>query len=168
MRNFTIAIVLAACLAGCGPKAPSQSASSAAPAAPAPVEKPMSDAERALRAQAGTYYFDFAKNPDFKRFTPSALGIAPKAAKRFERAIATATPAVIVSAGGVDALVLSGCVQHNCADTIGVLAIELSAGETFVGLKDETGTVILKPSPRLQKLLEDTSPSHEWTNPKRG
>jgi hypothetical protein len=67
----------------------------------------------------------------------------------------------------VEALVFAGCVAHECGDTAGVLAIELSSGATFAGVRDEGGQTALKTNVRLQKLLEDTSPSHDWSNPLR-
>jgi hypothetical protein len=122
---------------------------------------------RALRAQAGAYYFDFYKAPAFQRFAPSRLGLPAAAAKRFELTMAVASPGLVVSAGGTQALVFSGCVAHDCASTAAVLAIDLSSGETFVGVSDEGGDSVLKPNPGLQKLLEVASPTHVWKDPPR-
>ena len=167
MRGVVLAAALVSALAACGPKGPPKMERTV-PAAPAVVPRPMSDAEKALRAQVGVYYFDFEKDPAFKRYTPAGLEFPAASAKRFNRAMNVASPAVMAIEGNVDVLVFAGCVPHNCGDTAGVLAIDVVTGDVFAGLKDEQGELIIKQAPALQKVLEETSPTRAWTNPLRG
>jgi len=168
MRTLVLTSVFAALLtAACGERAKEKEPETAPAAAAA---APESEAAAQLRAARGKYYFDFVKEPGMERYAAENLGLDPQSAARFSRNMDIQGVGVIASANGNEALVFSGCAESNCgggAGPLSVIAIDLQSGDAFVGVKDSEGEAVLKPVPRVQMLLTETSPTNSWANPAR-
>jgi len=136
--------------------APDNSAS----APPAPV----SAADPALRGHAGETYAAFAGGAG-AHYAPDALGLSAGDRARVWRAMATGQAGQILSGGGAEALVFSGCADTGCADGKAVVAVDLATGDAFVGVRDVGGGDVLEPNDRLEALLRLNSPTRGWDDP---
>ncbi|MBI1188548.1 MAG: hypothetical protein GC206_14650 [Alphaproteobacteria bacterium] len=167
MRTMlVIAAAAALLLPACGER------SQGPAAAPQPVAAvaPESETAAALRAARGKYYFDFVKDAGMERYAAENLGLDAQAAARFSQNMDIQGVGAIAAANGVEALVFTGCAEASCgggAGPLSVIAIDVQSGDAFVGVKDAEGEAVLKPLPRIQMLLTETSPTNSWSNPTR-
>lgn len=161
-----VSVLAALALAGCGARDKEE----AAEPQPAAAVAPESETAAALRAARGKYYFDFVKEAGMERYAAENLGLDAQAAARFSRNMDIQGVGTIAAANGVEALVFTGCVEASCgggAGPLSVIAIDTQSGDAFVGVKDAEGESVLKPLPRIQMLLTETSPTNAWSNPTR-
>jgi len=118
-----------------------------------------------LRPYAGRTYGALMNDPAMEQFSFAALGLSDQEADRVETAMATVAPASIAAGGGAEAIVFTGCAIGGCAEGRAVVAFDLSTGAAFVGVRDDQGTQVLAPNPRIEALLRLTSPTRDWLNP---
>jgi len=158
MRRILFLGLLAAASVGCGRVAlgPPQAAS-------APNQT--SQAAPNLRALAGSTFPEFLSQPNMDRYAPAALGLSDAEAARLHAAMAAPSPAAVTSGGGAEAIVFSGCASDGCAQGRGVVAIDLETGAAFVAVRDGAGETEFRPNPRVEALLELTSPTRRWDDP---
>lgn len=170
MRVWIVMAALALAAAGCGDREKAKDNPVQPAAAPVQQQHATGPLADQLRSQAGRYYFDFVREAGMDKYAAQNLGLTPEDAARFSRNMDIQGGGVLASANGVEALVFTGCSETNCgggAGPLSVIAIDLSTGDAFVGVKDEDGETVLKSVPRLQMLLTETSPTNSWTNPQR-
>ncbi|NWG52937.1 MAG: hypothetical protein HXY28_04395 [Hydrogenophilaceae bacterium] len=164
--RLIVSLIAALALQACGERSKEPAAAPQPAAAPAPE----SELAAALRAARGKYYFDFVKEAGMERYAAENLGLDAQAAARFSRNMDIQGVGAIAAANGVEALVFTGCVEASCgggAGPLSVIAIDVQSGDAFVGVKDAEGETVLKPLPRIQMLLTETSPTNSWSNPTR-
>jgi hypothetical protein len=71
----------------------------------------------------------------------------------------------VVTGGGAEALVFRGCAATGCADGAAIVAIDLSTGAAFAGVRDVGGSDVLTPNDRVEALLRLNSPNRDWDSP---
>jgi len=157
-----LALLSAALAAGCdriglGP----HRAASAPNEAPPPAVQPLSE----LRRFAGATLAEFLAAPEAARYRPAALGLSQADTARLEAAMTAPAPAMLISGGGAEAIVFSGCAASGCAEGRVVFAIDLETGAAFVAVRDSAGEAALRPNPRVEALLRLTSPTQRWDDP---
>ena len=157
-HRFGAALVAAALLAGC------DSFDQQPPSQPAPMPPPAEAAGPDLRESVGATYPDFVSGVGAS-YSPDALGLAAADRARVWRAMATASPARLIQGGGAEALVFQGCAHEGCDAGRAVVAIDLSTGGAFVGVRDVGGSDELTPNDRVEALLRLTSPTRDWDTP---
>lgn len=74
---------------------------------------------------------------------------------------------VLISGGGSQAVVFSGCAPSGCLEGLSVVAVDTQTGEAFIGVSDMAGQERLVENDRLEALLRLTSPSQTWDDPVR-
>lgn len=143
-------------IGACGQLAPERAAPGPPPAAAATV--------RDLRAHAGESYADFvaATGPDY---SPDALGIPAADRVRLWRGMAASSPGALLTGGGAEALVFKGCSDQGCTDAASIVAIDVTTGTVFAGVRDVGGADVLAPNERVEALLRLNSPTRAWDNP---
>ena len=109
-------------------------------------------------------YSDFVAGPG-AAYSPEALGLEAVDRARVWRGMATATPGQIIQGGGAEALVFRGCAAEGCDAGLSVVAIDLSTGGAFVGVRDVGGADELSPNDRVEALLRLSSRDREWDTP---
>jgi hypothetical protein len=141
---------------GCGQLAPERTAPGPAPATAAETPD--------LRPHAGETYADFvaAAGADY---TPDALGIPAADRARLWRGMAESAPGALLTGGGAEALVFRGCSEQGCEEGVSVVAIDVSTGSVFAGVRDVGGADDLAPNARVEALLRLNSPTRAWDNP---
>jgi hypothetical protein len=117
-----------------------------------------------LRPYAGATYPDFVAD-EGARYAPDALGLAAMDRTRLWRAMAAPAPGEVLSGGGAEALVFRGCSEQGCDDGVSIVAIDISTGAAFAGVRDVGGADVLAPNERLEALLRLNSPTRAWDNP---
>ncbi len=135
-------------------------------AEPAPVVAPAlesSGADPALRGHAGEAYAAFIAAAG-ARYAPDALGLGGTDRERLQRAMA-ASRSEVLDGGGAEALVFRGCAEAGCAEGVAIVAVDLSTGLAFVGVKDSAGAEVFRPNDRIEALLRLNSPTRSWDNP---
>jgi hypothetical protein len=159
MKWFAISTMalLAGALAGCDQL--SQLGPKQADSAPPPVEA--GPAAPDLRPLIGADYATLiAAQP---QFSAASLGFNEAEQGRFAAAMATpAAPAWIVSGGGAEAIVFTGCAQAGCGAGKAVVAIDLATGGVFAGVRDSAGADQLAPNARVEALLRLNAPNRTW------
>jgi hypothetical protein len=160
MRRILLAVALgAATIAGCDGASP--------PRAPEGVSTERVRPETQIQSFAGQTYDAFAAEPQFQRYSIAALSPGEASRERFEHAMANRAVGVLVSGGGSQALVFSGCAPSGCLEGLSVIAIDTQTGEVFAGVSDMAGQERLVENVRLEALLRLTSPSQTWDDPVR-
>lgn len=159
--SVSLALIAASAVAGCDQLGLGPQRAASAPATPPTTASELID----LRAHAGETYAQFQARPGMERYTLAELGLSQSETERFQRSMAQERGAPLVSGGGVEALVFSGCAAGGCLDGLSVLAIDVSTGEVFVGVSDMAGIEKPVPNDRLEVLLRLTSPSQSWDDP---
>jgi hypothetical protein len=158
MCNLTRLLVIGALtpIGACGQLAPERAAPGPAPAAAAEIPD--------LRPHAGESYVDFvaAAGADY---TPDALGIPAADRVRLWRGMAQSTPSALLTGGGAEALVFKGCSDQGCAEGVSIVAIDVTTGAVFAGVRDVGGADVLAPNERVEALLRLNSPTRAWDNP---
>jgi hypothetical protein len=134
-----------------------------APAAPAP--QPGAPPE--LRQAVGETYPVFVAEPGRERYRLENLGLSEAEQARLEAAMAVPAPAPLAAGGGAEALVFAGCAESGCEAGMGVVAVDLTTGAVFVGVRDGEGQTEFVPNARLEALLRLTSQSRRWDDPIR-
>ena len=133
-----------------------------APVAPVRTAEPVVDPD--LRSHAGEGYAAFV-GASGSRYAPDALGLIGPDSDRFGRAMQASTTSAVLSGGGAEALVFQGCAETGCTDGLAIVAIDVTTGTAFVGVKDAEGAEILTPNDRIEALLRLNSPTRSWHNP---
>lgn len=128
------------------------------PAAPAPTADP------ALRSHAGETYAVFVAASG-AAYAPDALGLGAGDRTRVWRAMAAPEAGQVLSGGGAEALVFRGCAETGCGDGVAIVAVDVTTGMAFVGVKDAGGAEVLMPNDRVEALLRLNSPTRSWDNP---
>jgi hypothetical protein len=95
------------------------------------------------------------------RFGLDKLDLAPSERTRMTRAMAVSQPSRLISGGGAEALVFTGCAQAGCEVATSVVAIG-GHGETFAGVRDGAGVSEFIPDDRMEALLRLNSPTRRW------
>jgi hypothetical protein len=117
-----------------------------------------------LRPLAGQTYPNFVAG-EGARYTPDALGVAATDRTRLWRAMAEPAPGVLLTGGGAEALVFRGCSEQGCDQGASIVAIDVSTGAVFAGVRDVGGADVLTPNERVEALLRLNSPTRGWDNP---
>ena len=125
---------------------------------------PVPQADPTLRNHAGETYAAFSAGAG-ARYTPDALGLSAGDRARVWRAMAAGQAGQILTGGGAQALVFSGCADTGCADGRSIVAVDLATGDPFVGVRDVGGADVLEPNDRLEALLRLNSPTRSWDDP---
>ena len=140
----------------CGQLAPERAAPGPAPAAATEITD--------LRPSAGQTYAEFVAATG-AGYTPDALGIPALDRARFWRGMAESSPSALLTGGGAEALVFKGCSDQGCVEGASVVAIDVSTGAVFAGVRDVGGADVLAPNERVEALLRLNSPTRAWDNP---
>jgi hypothetical protein len=134
-------------------------------AASAPVAAETAAEVPDLRPNIGRTYLDFVAQVGMERYEPAALGLSEVEQARFAVAMETARPGFVAAGGGAEALVFAGCAASGCADAAAVVAIDLTTGAPFLGVRDSAGADEFAPNERVAALLRLSSPTRSWDNP---
>jgi hypothetical protein len=118
-----------------------------------------------VRPFVGLTLTEFTAAPEMAQFTLAAQGLSEADQARFMAAHAQASPAIWLTGGGAGALVFFGCGAAGCASAASVMAIDGDTGESFVGVRDADGAIVLAPNLRLEALLRLGSVSGRWDDP---
>jgi len=84
---------------------------------------------------------------------------------RLLQSMATGGIGEVLAGGGAEALVFRGCAAQGCEQGSAIVAVDVSSGAAFVGVKDAAGTHVLTPNDRVEALLRLNSPTRSWYNP---
>jgi hypothetical protein len=133
-------------------------------AASAPSAPSVAPVDPHLRSHAGETYAVFSAAA--ANYAPDALGLSAGDRARVWRAMAVGQAGQIMTGGGAEALVFSGCAEAGCADGKAVVAVDLATGDAFVGVRDVGGADVLEPNDRLDALLRLNSPTRAWDDPR--
>jgi hypothetical protein len=119
-----------------------------------------------VRPLVGLTLADSWTRQEMERFTLEAQGLSEADRARFMAAHVQGSPSVWVAGGGAEALVFRGCAAQGCALAASVLAVDGETGETFIGVRDGEGVVVLVANLRLEALLRLGSASGGWDDPR--
>ena len=151
---LALAILVAATACDRGPNS-----NTVAPEADTPVAEAVD-----LASHAGQNFDAFVGSPGMDRFSLEKLDLAPNERTRLAHAMTVLHPSRLISGGGAQALVFTGCGQTGCDASVAVMAIG-SRGETFVGVRDAEGASEFIPDDRMEALLRLNSPARNWDDP---
>jgi hypothetical protein len=150
-------VITALALAGCEAPGPASNGQGSAP-----LELPQGPD---VRPYVGLTLADFIATPDMAQFALEAQGLSAADQARFMAAHAQPSPAVWMAGGGAEALVFYGCAAAGCGAGASVMAVDHATGETFLGVRDGAGAVVVVPNLRLEALLRLGSASGAWDDP---
>lgn len=136
-----------------------------APPRVAPGPAPAAAAPAGVERFAGASLAEFWAAPEMARYRAAGLGMAPSAQARLTRATTQTAPGWIVEGGGARALAFVGCAAEACAQAAAIMAIDLDTGAAFVAVRDEGGRDVLVANPKLEALVETTTPADRWDDP---
>jgi hypothetical protein len=114
-----------------------------------------------LRSHNGQSFADFVAAPGMDRFSLDKLDLSADERARLRRVMVHKQPSRLVTGGGAEALLFTGCADAGCDTGEAVLAVG-DHGEAFVGVRDGAGTELLAPNDRIEALLRLNSPSRRW------
>jgi hypothetical protein len=148
--------------AGCDQLALGPPPAASAPSAPAAASAPRVDPQ--LSRHAGETYSNFVAASG-AAYAPDALGLAAADRARLWRGMARGATGTVISGGGAQALVFSGCADTGCTAGAAIVAIDAGTGGVFVGVRDVGGADVLTPNDRVEALLRLHSPTRSWEDP---
>jgi hypothetical protein len=117
-----------------------------------------------VASHVGQRFDAFVASPGMERFSLENLDLAAGEKTRLTQAMAVSQPSRLISGGGAQALVFTGCAQAGCDTGVAVIAIGRE-GETFAGVRDAAGTSEFIPDDRMEALLRLNSSSRRWDDP---
>ncbi|MGE0595198.1 MAG: hypothetical protein AB7P07_02435 [Hyphomonadaceae bacterium] len=158
MRHWILlaAGAVAAGVAGC------EQAAAPNPVTAAPAEAAAAPSD--LAAYEGTSFAEFISAAG-ANYAPQSLNISDASRARLARAMGVSAPAFNIEGGGAEALVFVGCAETDCAAAAGIVAVDRATGAPFAAVRDAAGQAILVANPRLEALIEATSPANRWADP---